>query len=85
MRVSALASLLFSASSVVADGIIGFSLGIKNPDGSCKNQAAYEADLATLKSTSTLIRVYAAGDCNATEHLMPAIKNYGFKVVLGIW
>ena len=62
-------------------------------DGACKTQSDYEADLAVLKETSTIVRTYAnvdGGDpsgplCYVPGALLPAAKAAGMKVILGVW
>lgn len=68
-------------------GTLGFSLGTKNADGSCKSTNDYEADFDAIKSNtgSTLVRMYAASDCDSAKNVLPAARNKGFKVVLGVW
>jgi len=51
----------------------------------CKSTDDYKTDLDTIKILSTTIRVYATSDCETMQHLMPAVKDKGFKVVLGVW
>jgi glucan 1,3-beta-glucosidase len=71
--------------SVAAAGQIGFSLGDKKPDGTCKYQADYEADMDAMKSVTNVVRIYSATDCNCAQYLMPAAKAKGFQVILGVW
>lgn len=87
MRFSTIISTAFAvAPSVVsAAGTLGFALGDKNADGTCKFQADWESDFATLSDTSTVVRVYAASDCNTAQEILPAAKSAGFQVILGIW
>ncbi|EME88882.1 glycoside hydrolase family 17 protein [Pseudocercospora fijiensis CIRAD86] len=68
-------------------GQMGFALGTKKPDGTCKYQADYEADFDAIKSNSgaTLVRGYSASDCNCAQYILPAAKSKGFKVMLGVW
>jgi len=82
-----LTALLLAAAPalVAARGSLGFALGDKKADGTCKFQADYEADFAVLKDTSTLVRGYAASDCDTAKEILPAAKSAGFKVILGIW
>lgn len=77
--------LALAPAAVSALAPLGFALGTKNPDGSCKYTADYEADFDTLKSQSTIVRGYAADDCNFAQQVLPAAKNKGFQVLLGIW
>jgi len=62
-------------------------LGTKKADGSCKYTQDYEDDFSAIQtaSGSTLVRGYAASDCNCAQQILPAAKNKGFKVILGIW
>lgn len=55
--------------------------------GKCKTQQDYELDFDTLQqaSGSKLVRGYAAHDCDFAKNALPAAKNKGFQVVLGIW
>lgn len=89
MHLSTIVSVALAATPAVvsAAGTLGFALGTKNPDGSCKDQAEYEADFDAIReaSGSTLVRGYSASDCNCAENILPAAKNKGFKVVLGVW
>ena len=72
---------------VAAVGRLGFALGTKRPDGSCKYQVDYEADFDAIQaaSGSTIVRGYSASDCNFAQYALPAAKARGFQVVLGIW
>lgn len=86
MRVSGLLSSILAAAPAVASarGTLGFSLGDKNPDGSCKATSDYEADFDALKPLATLVRTYSGSQCNTPQNILPAAKNKGFKVVLGM-
>ncbi|KAJ5938099.1 Glucan 1-3-beta-glucosidase [Penicillium verhagenii] len=88
MRVSGLVSLALAAVPALADstrGTLGFSLGDKNADGTCKSTSDYEADFDNLKDLATLVRTYSGTECDTPQNILPAAKNKGFKVVLGIW
>ena len=89
MHFSSLATLAVAAAplAVSAAGTLGFALGDKKTDGTCKYQADYEADFSAIQtnSGSTLVRIYAASDCNTAQQLLPAAKSKGFKVILGVW
>lgn len=89
MRFSAVAAALAASPAVVsaAKGTMGFALGTKMADGSCKTQQDYADDFDAIKSASgsTLVRGYAASDCNMAKNALPAAKEKGFQVVLGIW
>ena len=83
-----LTTLLLAAAPalVAARGNLGFALGTKKADGTCKYQADYEADFKTIGTTNAkLVRGYSASDCNAAQYILPAAKSSGFKVILGIW
>lgn len=64
-----------------------FALGTKQPNGACKTQQDYADDFDAIKSGAgaTLVRGYAASDCDMAKNALPAAKAKGFKVVLGIW
>ncbi|KAF2085131.1 glycoside hydrolase family 17 protein [Saccharata proteae CBS 121410] len=70
-----------------ASGTLGFALGTKKSDGSCKVQADYEDDFDAIKaaSGSKLVRGYSASDCNCAKEILPAAKGKGMQVVLGVW
>jgi glucan 1,3-beta-glucosidase len=83
----AFALALAPATVSAATGSLGFALGTKNADGSCKAQADYEADFTAIAASSTakIVRGYAASDCNSATYILPAAKSKGFQVILGIW
>lgn len=89
MRTTILASISLSLlpTMTMAKGTLGFSLGDKKVDGSCKYTSDYEADFSAIQtnSGSTVVRIYSASDCNCTAQILPAAKSAGFKVVLGVW
>ena len=89
MRLSAIAPLAVALIPAVsaAAGSLGFALGDKKADGSCKVQADYEADFDAISGSSSakVVRGYAASECDFAKNVLPAAKNKGFKVVLGIW
>ncbi|EMF16936.1 glycoside hydrolase family 17 protein [Sphaerulina musiva SO2202] len=89
MRTSLAALALAAVPSVFAveKGLHGFALGTKKSDGTCKYTADYEADFDAIKdaSGSSIVRGYSASDCNCAQQILPAAKNKGFKVVLGVW
>jgi len=82
-----LTNLLTLPLLALAKGNLGFSLGSKKPDGSCKYTADYISDFGAIKSASgsTLVRIYSASDCNCASQILPAAKTAGFRVVLGVW
>ena len=90
MRVSGLIPLLMAAIPAAAldkegGGLLGFALGNKNADGNCKVTDDYKADFDALKSVATLVRTYSSSDCDTAKNIIPAAKEKGFKVVLGVW
>lgn len=68
-------------------GTLGFALGTKKADGTCKYTADYAADFDAISaaSGSKIVRGYAASDCNAAQQILPAAKAKGFQVILGVW
>jgi glucan 1,3-beta-glucosidase len=85
MRFCTLSALLAALPLVAASGQLGFALGDKKADGTCKFQTDYESDFDTLGSVAKVVRVYAASDCNTAQEILPAAKAKGFQVILGIW
>jgi glucan 1,3-beta-glucosidase len=89
MRFSAVAAALAASPAIVsaAKGTMGFALGTKMGNGECKTQQDYADDFDAIKSNSgsTIVRGYAASDCNMAKNSLPAAKAKGVKVVLGIW
>lgn len=89
MRLSTLLpSLAALAPTLVrAGGTLGFAIGDKNADGSCKAQADWTADLSAIaaQTSARIVRIYAAAECDTAKNLLPAAKAQGFQVVLGIW
>jgi len=87
MRLSSIIPVALATAPILvsAAGTLGFALGDKKSDGTCKFQADYAADFKTISSTSKLVRVYAASDCNTAQEILPAAEAAGFQVILGIW
>lgn len=89
MHFSTFIAALAASPAVVhaAQGTMGFALGTKMGSGACKTQQDYADDFDAIKSASgsTLVRGYAASDCDMAKNALPAAKAKGFKVVLGIW
>lgn len=85
--IAGLALALLPSALAAQKGTMGFALGTKKTDGTCKYQADYEADFEAIQSASgsTLVRGYSASDCNCAEYILPAAKAKGFQVVLGVW
>ena len=94
MRFSTAASIALVATplAVSAGGTLGFAVGNTNPDGSCKVQSDFEADMKAIggNSQSKLIRTYSSTDsfgnpCNTPSGVLAAAKSAGFQVLLGMW
>jgi len=87
MRFSSIIPVALAAAPVVvsAAGMLGYAIGDKKSDGSCKFTADYESDFETLKSTSMVVRTYSSSECNAAQQILPAAASKGFKVILGVW
>lgn len=87
MRVSTFAAAALAATPAVvsAAGTLGYAIGNRKADGSCKFTSDYAADFDTLKSTSTIVRTYSASECNTAQQILPAAASKGFKVILGVW
>lgn len=81
------AALAAAPALVSATGTLGFALGTKKGDGSCKYQQDYEDDFDAISSASgsKIVRGYSASDCNCAQYILPAAKAKGFKVLLGVW
>ena len=87
MRFSTIAAAALAATPAVvsAAGTLGYAIGNKKADGSCKSTSDYAADFDALKSTSTIVRTYSASECNTAQNILPAATSKGFKVILGVW
>lgn len=87
MRVSSFISIGLAAAPAVvsAAGSLGYALGAKKADGSCKSTTDYESDFDALKGSTSLVRIYAASQCNTSAEIIPAAKSKSFKVMLGVW
>lgn len=86
MRVGSLLPLVAALpAAVTARGNLGFSLGNKNPDSSCKATSDYKADFEALKGLTNVVRTYSASNCHTAENIIPAAKDKGFKVVMAVW
>ncbi|KAG1703845.1 hypothetical protein DVH05_006854 [Phytophthora capsici] len=62
----------------------------KGPDSApdsvkCKTASEMQKDLYALKGVTDKVRIYSLIDCNQAEIILPAAKNAGLKVDLGIW
>ncbi|KAI1004830.1 hypothetical protein K3495_g3391 [Podosphaera aphanis] len=70
---------------IAAQGQLGFALGNKKIDGSCKFKDDFVEDLRALSKLSKIVRIYAASDCDVARELLPAAQAEGAQVILGIW
>ncbi|KAI9840315.1 MAG: glycoside hydrolase 3 protein [Thelocarpon superellum] len=68
-------------------GQLGFALGAVMPSGACKTTNDYLDDFKALSANTntSLVRGYDAGGCDYAANIIPACKQAGFKVILGIW
>ncbi|VEU20381.1 DEKNAAC101293 [Brettanomyces naardenensis] len=80
-----LSTLALTASSVAAEGALGFNLGVKDNNGQCKSTSDYESDLNKLSPYGKVVKTYAVSDCNTLQNLGPAAESEGFQLALGIW
>ena len=91
MRPSSSLLLAWSASllpQALAAGQKGFALGsVIGSATTCKATSDYENDFDAIKSASgsTIVRIYAASQCDTAKNILPAAQKKGFKVVLGVW
>ncbi|OLN86095.1 Glucan 1,3-beta-glucosidase [Colletotrichum chlorophyti] len=90
MRTAAIITAVLAVAAprlALASGSLGFALGAKQPDGRCKSRADYEADFRAIRAAagSSIVRVYAAGQCDTAREILPAAKKEDFRVILGIW
>lgn len=61
------------------------ALGNVNPDGQCKLQVDFEADLTAIANytDARLVRTYST--CGNVSSILAAAQNTGFQVLLGLW
>ncbi|KAL8984548.1 MAG: hypothetical protein Q9205_001501 [Flavoplaca limonia] len=99
MHLSTTLSLALAVSplTVLARGNLGYALGARKPDTSCKSTTDYAADFDALNSKGGLgdvkrVRTYAIVDtdpkfsgnpCPVASAVLPAAKAKGFQVILG--
>ncbi|KAI4282195.1 MAG: hypothetical protein L6R38_003107 [Xanthoria sp. 2 TBL-2021] len=98
MHLSTILSLALAVSplAVLARGNLGYAIGARKPDSSCKSTTDYEADFDALNSKGGLggvkrVRTYAVVDnafpenlCQVASAILPAAKAKGFQVILGL-
>ncbi|SCU86417.1 LAFA_0E00628g1_1 [Lachancea sp. 'fantastica'] len=85
MKLATIGSIAAAISCASAIGELGFNIGVKNNDGTCKSTQDYENDFNTLKGYTNTIKVYAASDCNTLQNIGPAAEKAGFGIFLGVW
>lgn len=93
MRFSTIAAVAAATApiAVSAKGQMGFALGVRKSDASCKTQEDFTADFAVLKQYTSIVRTYSAVDqatqptCYVPGAILPAAKAAGIKVILGLW
>ncbi|KAM0714136.1 hypothetical protein Q7P37_007607 [Cladosporium fusiforme] len=68
-------------------GMLGFALGNKRADGSCKNTNDYERDFDAIRrnSGSGIVRLYSVAECDSASQALPVARRKEFKIVLGVW
>jgi len=66
----------------------GFSVGANAFSGACKTQGDWEADFVAIRQWNigvNAIRLFASSDCNTLVNAVPAAKNHGLKLLVGVW
>jgi exo-beta-1,3-glucanase (GH17 family) len=66
----------------------GVNIGANNADGSCKTTAQWTTAFNKLKALPqhiTSVRLYASSDCNTLANAVPAAKNTGVQILVGVW
>ncbi|PYI01837.1 glycoside hydrolase [Aspergillus sclerotiicarbonarius CBS 121057] len=84
-------SSVSSATAAASSGVSasGNSMGMTytpySNSGGCKSKATVESDIATIANKGfTHIRVYST-DCSTLEYVGAAAKEYGLKMILGVY
>ncbi|GAM86107.1 hypothetical protein ANO11243_041170 [Dothideomycetidae sp. 11243] len=91
MRFSTSSAIAFSLpmlpGALASIGQKGFALGsVIGSTTQCKTTQDWENDFDAIATAgSSLVRIYAASQCNTAQNILPAAKAKGFKVVLGVW
>lgn len=93
MRFSTFAALAAYVSVAVAAPSLnyfsGFNLGANRPDGSCKSQADWRAELETIRSWDggrfNHVKIFSTNDCDAVNQLVPVARSLNFKIHATIW
>lgn len=61
----------------------GFTYSPIDPDGSCKNQAQVDSDIAAIPADFSLIRLYGI-DCDQLSKVARAAQTRGYKIFAGV-
>ncbi|EMG48392.1 BGL2 Glucan 1 [Candida maltosa Xu316] len=77
--------LPFLVASVAAIGELGFNIGTKNNDGTCKDANAYTSDLNRIKGYASSVKIFSTSDCNTLQILGPVADNAGVGIHVGVW
>ncbi|RDW67014.1 glucan 1,3-beta-glucosidase [Coleophoma crateriformis] len=79
MQLPILPLLAFAPSLAASSGTLGFALGNKKTDGTCKFQPDWEADFSAINtdSGSKVVRIYAASDRDTAKSILPAAEKTG--------
>ncbi|KAL9130601.1 MAG: hypothetical protein Q9217_001261 [Psora testacea] len=100
MRVSAVVALAAATAPIVvsAKGKLGYAIGVRHSDNSCKSTKDFVDDFKVLQGAgepAKYVRTYAAIDggansiggspCSVPGVILPAAAETGMKVVLGLW
>ena len=86
-------ALLALPTATLAAGELGFALGFATGEtqygdtSKCKSTKQFVSDLQLLKqeTTAKTIRLYTTTDCDVAKTILPALKQEGFKAILGLW
>ncbi|CCT74252.1 related to glucan 1,3-beta-glucosidase [Fusarium fujikuroi] len=82
------AALMLLPGQALAGQYKGFSMGANRADGACKYTADWKKDFQTIKSWNkgfNAVRLYSADDCNTLVKAVPAAKQTGMKILVGVW
>ncbi|CVK94848.1 related to glucan 1,3-beta-glucosidase [Fusarium mangiferae] len=82
------AALMLLPGQALAGQYKGFSMGANRADGLCKYTADWKKDFQTIKSWNkgfNAVRLYSADDCNTLVKAVPAAKQTGMKILVGVW
>lgn len=88
MKLTNAAVVLAGAAPLASAFRKGFNIGAQKADGSCKTQADWAWNFKAMQGLAGNfkdVRVYAASDCNTLELAVPAAKDAGVQLLVGIW